>query len=43
MTMALSPRYYTRLKLDPAALDSKPSLSKLQKIHEAHLAQISFV
>jgi N-hydroxyarylamine O-acetyltransferase len=42
VTMALSPRYYARLKLDPAALDSKPSLSKLQTIQEAHLAQIPF-
>jgi arylamine N-acetyltransferase len=42
VTMALSPRYYARLKLDPAALDSKPSLSKLQRIQEAHLAQIPF-
>jgi N-hydroxyarylamine O-acetyltransferase len=42
VTMALSPRYYARLKLDPAALDSKPSLSKLQMIQEAHLAQIPF-
>jgi N-hydroxyarylamine O-acetyltransferase len=42
VTMALSPRYYARLKLDPAALDSKASLSKLQRIQEAHLAQIPF-
>jgi N-hydroxyarylamine O-acetyltransferase len=41
-TMALSPRYYDRLKLDPATLDSAPSLSKLQRIQEAHLAQIPF-
>jgi arylamine N-acetyltransferase len=42
VTMTLSPRYNARLKLDPAALDSKPSLSKLQRIQGARLAQIPF-
>jgi hypothetical protein len=42
VTMVLSPRYNARLKLDPAALDSKPSLSnKLQRIQEAHYGRKS--
>jgi N-hydroxyarylamine O-acetyltransferase len=38
----LVPRYYERLRLDPASLDPEPTLEKLCRLQEAHLAQIPF-
>jgi hypothetical protein len=38
----LVPRYYERLRLDPASLDPEPTVEKLCRLQEAHLAQILF-
>jgi N-hydroxyarylamine O-acetyltransferase len=38
----LVPRYYERLRLDPALLDAEPTLEKLRQLQKAHLAEIAF-
>jgi N-hydroxyarylamine O-acetyltransferase len=38
----LATRYFRRLGLDPDQLDARPTIEKLQAIHEAHLSKIPF-
>lgn len=40
--MALSTRYFERMRLDPTSLDAEPTLAKLKQLQETHLRTIPF-